>query len=373
MPPPSAGRRHGVSPCAPRGWGRRAAAAPPAPAPAGSPSSAPWPAPGCCRSTPSTSSPGPIICRCSPAPAPGTPPYWTSPPAPARSAAVISRHLRDTRRGSGWGWRRTPPNGRWSTCSAPGRWTAWDAPFSSNGCTCRPTTLFRRSPRHPRTRGPRARSRPSGRTHRRRRSRLRRRRRCAAWQPWPPAPWGGRSGGDRGLLPVADQTGAPGAGRSRRGRGAPGGGGRPPRRPTPDAAAPRGPRCYPAPGHRSGQPLRPDRVLPAPAAGPVRRRLPDRELHPGRTPHEGLLLPAVPARRPPPRPGRPQGGPRGRSVASARHLPGGAAVDARPARPGGRHRGPRPAGGSCGAPPAGRDWKRSRWTPDPGREGSRRC
>lgn len=112
MPPPSAGRRHGVSPCAPRGWGRRAAAAPPAPAPAGSPSSAPWPAPGCCRSTPSTSSPGPIICRCSPAPAPGTPPYWTSPPAPARSAAVISRHLRDTRRGSGWGWRRTPT--RWA-------------------------------------------------------------------------------------------------------------------------------------------------------------------------------------------------------------------------------------------------------------------
>src|SRR5699024_8212832 len=125
----------------------------------------------------------------------------------------------------------------------------------------------------------------------------------------------------------------------------PGGGGRPPRRPTPDAAAPRAPRCAPAPGHRSGPPVRPDRVLPAPSADAVRRRLPDRELHPGRTPHEGLLLPAVPARRPPPRPGRPQGGPRGRSVASARHLPGGAAVDARPARPGGRHRGPALLGG----------------------------
>src|SRR5699024_12307331 len=38
--------------------------------------------------------------------------------------------------------------------------------------------------------------------------------------------------------------------------------------------------------------------------------------------------------------GCPQGWPRCRSLASEWHLPGGAAVDARPARPGGRHLGP---------------------------------
>ena len=107
-------------------------------------------------------------------------------------------------------------------------------------------------------------------------------------------------------------------------------------------------RAAPGPGPRPGQPVRLAGLGAGPRARPVRLRLPHRDLRAGAEAAVRLLRAAVPARRHPGRPGRPEGGPAGGRRRRRAAGPGGWARAGRAAADVGR------AGGtSCSRWPAG--------------------